>query len=57
MLLVSVDGSIQTSNRRFAEQFGLTQEALSGKRLHAFAELSASAIEEYLRACAHGGTI
>jgi PAS domain S-box-containing protein len=52
VLLLSVDGTIETSNRHFAEQFGLTPTALSGKQLHDLAALSASAIEEYLRACA-----
>jgi PAS domain S-box-containing protein len=52
VLLVSVDGTIETSNRHFAEQFGFDPQALSGKRLHNLAELSAGAIEEYLRACA-----
>jgi PAS domain S-box-containing protein len=52
VLLLSVDGTIETSNRHFAEQFGSTPQALSGKRLHNLAALSAGAIEEYLRACA-----
>lgn len=52
VLLVSVDGTIETANRHFAEQFGFDPEALSGKRLNGLAELSASTIEEYLRACA-----
>src|SRR5579884_114550 len=52
MLLLSVDGTIEASNRPFAEQFGLSAEKLAGKRLETLAALSASAIEEYLRACA-----
>lgn len=53
MLLLSVDGTIEASNRPFAEQFGLPAEKLAGKRLDTLAALSASAIEEYLQACAH----
>jgi len=52
MLLVSVDGTIEATNPPFAEQFGLTAEKLAGKRLETLAALSASAIEEYLQACA-----
>lgn len=52
VLLVSVDGTIESANQQFADKFGFTPEALPGKRLHTLAELSASAIEEYLRACA-----
>lgn len=47
-----MDGTIEASNRHFAEQFGLAPETLSGKQLHSLAEFSASAIQEYLRACA-----
>jgi PAS domain-containing protein len=39
VLLLSVDGTIESSNRHFAEQFGLTPEALSGQQLHSLAEL------------------
>lgn len=52
VLLVSRDGTIEAANRHFAEQFGLSPERLSGKQLHSLAQLSAGAIEEYLRACA-----
>jgi len=52
MLLVSVDGVIDTSNQPFADQLGLPAEALRGKRLDAVAALSAAAIQEYLQACA-----
>jgi PAS domain S-box-containing protein len=52
MVLVSVDGTIDTSNQPFAEQVGLPAEALSGRRLDALAAASAVAIQEYLRACA-----
>src|SRR5579885_252541 len=52
MLVVSVDGTIESSNLPFAGQFDLTPEAVAGKRLENLAALSAGAIEEYLRACA-----
>jgi PAS domain S-box-containing protein len=51
MALVSVDGTIDTSNQPFAQQFGVSVEALKGRRLDALASASAAAIQEYLRAC------
>src|SRR5689334_2962086 len=50
--LVSTDGTIDTPNQSFADQFGVAPEALVGRRLDALAAASASAIQEYLRACA-----
>ncbi|HVY82514.1 MAG TPA: PAS domain S-box protein [Steroidobacteraceae bacterium] len=52
IVLVSSDGTIDASNQSFAEQFGVAPEALVGRRLDALAAASASAIQEYLRACA-----
>lgn len=52
LALVSVDGTIDTSNRSFAEELGVAPENLVGRRLDALASASASAIQEYLRACA-----
>jgi PAS domain S-box-containing protein len=52
MVLVSVDGTIDTSNQSFADQVGVSAEALRGKRLDTLAALSSAAIQEYLRACA-----
>jgi PAS domain S-box-containing protein len=52
LALVSADGTIDTSNQRFADQVGLSAQALSGRRLDALAAASATAIQEYLRACA-----
>jgi PAS domain S-box-containing protein len=52
MVLVSVDGTIDTSNQPFSEHVGLPVQALSGRRLDALAAASAVAIQEYLRACA-----
>lgn len=52
LALVSADGTIDTPNRVFAEQFGVAPEALAGRRLDALAAASAAAIQEYLRACA-----
>lgn len=51
LALISTDGTIDTSNRPFAEQFGLSADALKGRRLDALAAVSAAAIQEYLRAC------
>src|SRR6185437_6686864 len=50
--LISVDGTIDTPNRPFADELGMAPEALAGRRLDALAAASASAIQEYLRACA-----
>ena len=52
MVLVSTDGTIDTSNQSFADQVGLPSQALSGRRLDTLAAASATAIQEYLRACA-----
>jgi PAS domain S-box-containing protein len=52
MVLVSSDGTIDTSNQSFADQLGVPLQSLSGRRLDALAAASASAIQEYLRACA-----
>ena len=52
MVLVSADGTIDTSNQPFADQVGLSARALAGRRLDALASASAAAIQEYLRACA-----
>ena len=52
MVLVSSDGTIDTSNQPFADQLGLPAHALSGRRLDTLAVASAAAIQEYLRACA-----
>jgi PAS domain S-box-containing protein len=52
LALVSTDGTIDTSNRLFAEQLGVAPEDLAGRRLEALAAASAVAIQEYLRACA-----
>jgi PAS domain S-box-containing protein len=52
LVLVSTDGTIDTSNQPFADQLGLSAQALSGRRLDALAAVSAAAIQEYLRACA-----
>jgi PAS domain S-box-containing protein len=52
MALVARDGTIDAFNKPFAEQLALEPERLAGGRLDALAVTSASAIEEYLRACA-----
>lgn len=52
MVLVSADGTIDTSNESFAHELGLAPDALTGRRLDALAAASAGAIQEYLRACA-----
>jgi PAS domain S-box-containing protein len=52
LALISRDGTIDTSNRWFAEQLGVAPEDLAGRRLDALAAASAAAIQEYLRACA-----
>jgi PAS domain S-box-containing protein len=57
MVLVSADGTIDTSNQPFAEQLGLTAEALVGRRLDGLAAASATAIQEYLRACAESARV
>ena len=51
MALVFSDGTIDTSNQSFAEQFGLRPEDLAGRRLETLAAISAAAIQEYLQAC------
>ena len=53
MAVVSANGTIDASNRPFAEQFGLTPRSITGRRLDTLAAASAAAIEEYLRACAY----
>jgi PAS domain S-box-containing protein len=50
--LVSADGTIAASNQPFADKLGVPAEALAGRRLDALAAVSASAIQEYLHACA-----
>jgi PAS domain S-box-containing protein len=52
MVLVCSDGTIDTSNQPFADQLGVSVEALAGRRLDGLAAASAAAIQEYLRACA-----
>ncbi len=52
LALVSADGTIETPNHPFAEELGFAPEALVGRRLDTLAAASASAIQEYLRACA-----
>ncbi|HEU4654360.1 MAG TPA: PAS domain-containing protein [Steroidobacteraceae bacterium] len=52
MVLVSADGTIDTSNDSFASTIGVSPEGLKGRRLDALAAASAAAIQEYLRACA-----
>ena len=52
VVLVSLDGVINASNRAFADQLGLEQHTVSGKRLSSLAALSAAAIEEYLQTSA-----
>jgi PAS domain S-box-containing protein len=52
MVLVGTDGTIDTSNQSFADQLGVPTQSLAGRRLDALAAASASAIQEYLRACA-----
>jgi PAS domain S-box-containing protein len=52
MALVSADGTIDASNKPFADKLGVPHEALAGRRLDALAAVSATAIQEYLRACA-----
>jgi PAS domain S-box-containing protein len=52
MLLLTRDGTIEASTPEFAAQIELPANSLAGKRLDTLAALSASAIEEYLRACA-----
>jgi PAS domain S-box-containing protein len=52
MALVARDGTIDAFNKPFAEQLALTPEGLAGRRLDALAVSSATAIEEYLGACA-----
>jgi PAS domain S-box-containing protein len=51
MVLVSRDGIIETPNQSFAEQLELPVESLPGRRLDTLAAASASAVQEYLRAC------
>jgi PAS domain-containing protein len=53
MAVLSANGTIDASNRPFAEQFGLTPRSITGRRLDTLAVASAAAIGEYLRACAH----
>ncbi len=52
MVLVSTDGTIEASNKSFAEQVELPADGLSGRRLDTLAAASAAAIQEYLWACA-----
>jgi PAS domain S-box-containing protein len=52
MVLVSSDGTIDTSNESFADQLGIPAQSLSGRRLDALAAASAAAIQEYLHTCA-----
>jgi PAS domain S-box-containing protein len=52
MVLVSTDGTIDTSNQPFGDEIGVPAQALSGRRLDGLAVASAAAIQEYLRACA-----
>lgn len=52
LALVSADGTIDSTNRRFAEELGVAPESLVGRRLDALASASANAIQEYLHACA-----
>lgn len=51
MVLVTSDGTIDTPNQSFADQFGLSPEVLAGRRLDTLAAASAAALQEYLRAC------
>lgn len=57
MVLVSRDGTIDTSNELFANQFGLSSVEMAGRRLDALAAASATAIQEYLRACAESESV
>jgi hypothetical protein len=52
LLLLASDGTIDTPSHSFVEQIGLPEYALTGRRLDALAAASASAIQEFVRACA-----
>lgn len=52
LVLLSVDGTIDTPNKAFADQLGIPANTLTGRRLDTLAVASAAAIQEYLRACA-----
>ncbi|HEY7640831.1 MAG TPA: PAS domain S-box protein [Steroidobacteraceae bacterium] len=52
LLLLASDGTIDTPSYSFVEQIGLPEDALTGRRLDALAAASASAIQEFVRACA-----
>src|SRR5690349_10175012 len=52
LLLLSSDGTIDTPSHSLVTQLGLPAEALVGRRLDTLAAASASAIQEYVRACA-----
>ena len=57
MVLVSTDGTIDTSNQSFADQLGVPAHTLPGRRLDGLAAASATAIQEYLRACAASSSV
>jgi PAS domain S-box-containing protein len=57
LALVSVDGTIDTPNQSFADQLGLSSEALTGRRLDALAAASAAAIQEFLRTCSESAEV
>jgi PAS domain S-box-containing protein len=57
LALLAPDGSIDVSNNRFAAELGLDVRGLAGKRLDALAAASASAIEEFVRACAQSSDV
>ena len=57
LVLLASDGTIDTPNQSFVEQLGLPETALIGRRLDALAAASASAIQEYLRACTQSASV
>jgi PAS domain S-box-containing protein len=56
-VLLASDGTIDTPNRSFLEHVGLPESALIGRRLDGLAAASASAIQEYLRACTQSAKV
>jgi PAS domain S-box-containing protein len=57
LVLLSTDGIIDTANQPFANELGLPLDGLPGRRIDALAAASATAIQEYLRACAQSAKV
>jgi PAS domain S-box-containing protein len=57
LALISSDGTFDTGNRPFLDELGLSAQALASKRLDALAAVSASAIQEFLSACAQSAAV